>query len=47
MSLFLGYGTSSGGLNTGGNLSDSSNAVFFLQIIYHPSQFLDKNRVRF
>ena len=29
MSLFLGYGTSSGGLNTEGNLSDSSDAVFF------------------
>ena len=44
MSLFLGYGTSSGGLNTEGNLSDSSDAVF-LQIIYHPSRFLDKNLV--
>ena len=35
------HGTSSGGLNTGGNLSDSSDAVF-LQIIYHPSRFLGK-----
>ena len=46
MSLSLELGTSSGGLNIGGNLSDSSDAVF-LQIIYHPSRFLDKKRVRF
>lgn len=38
-------GTSPGGLNTGGNLSDSSDAVF-LQIIYHPSRFSDINLVR-
>ena len=44
MSLSSEHGTSSGGLNTEGNLSDSSDAVF-LQIIYHPSRFLDKNRV--
>ena len=29
MSQSLGYGTSSGGLNIGGNLFDSSDAVFF------------------
>ena len=29
MSLSSEHGTSSGGLNTGGNLSDSSDAVFF------------------
>lgn len=29
MSLSLEHGISSGGLNTGGNLSDSSDAVFF------------------
>ena len=39
------HGTSSGGLNTVGNLSDSSDAVF-LQIIYHPSRFLDKSSKR-
>ena len=72
MSLSLELGTSSGGVNTGSNLSDSSflflvpqipqiptnlnllgsgilqvmqMTQFFLQIIYHPSQFSDKNRV--
>ena len=73
------HGTSSGGLNTGDNLSESSflealfglelgptdftefhrflpyagwdfaddadDADFFLQIIYHPSRFLGKNRI--
>ena len=45
MNHFLGYGTSSGDLNTGGNLSDPSDAVF-LQIIYHPSRFSDINLIR-
>ena len=45
MSLSSGHGISSGGLNIGGNLSDSSDVVF-LQIIYHPSRFLSENRVK-
>ena len=46
MSLSLEHGTSSGDLNTGDNLSDSSDAVF-LQIIYHPSRFTGRNRVSY